>query len=384
MTYLDPAALRRCLELRDLSDPAAGPHAMQRVVAALEAALAGAWGVAVLRHPGSRVVPVADHYDRLRYPADAAARDARYSRYVDATRMLRAHTTAAIPDLLAGCRTGEVLLSVPGLCYRRDVIDRQHVGEPHQIDLWRVRPAGAALTGQDLLAMVDLVVRAVLPGRPWRCRPSPHPYTVEGREIYVRQGTDEVEIGECGLAHPELLAAAGLPPGASGLAMGLGLDRLTMLAKGIDDIRLLRSDDPRVRAQLTDLEPYRPVSAMPATRRDLSLVVAAELDAELLGDRIRLALGPDAGSVEEVLVLAETGYDDLPAAARARTAIRPDQKNLLVRLVIRDLDRTLTAAEANDRRDRVYAAVHEGAHAEWAGPSAAHQQWTQSGDVAAS
>ena len=40
---------------------------------------------------------------------------------------------------------------------------------------------------------------------------------------------------------------------------------------------------------------------------------------------------------------------------------------MLLRLVIRDLDRTLTAAEANERRDRVYAALHEGDRAEWAG-----------------
>lgn len=371
MTYLDPVALRRCLDLRDLTDVTAGPHALQLVVGALEDALAHAWGTPVRRHPGNRIVPVADHYDRLRYARDAATRDARYSRYVDPDRMLRAHTTAAIPDLLATAGTdhdgarrsrGEVVLSVPGICYRRDVIDRHHVGEPHQIDLWRVRPAGPALTVDDLLEMVGLVVSSVLPGSSWTCVPSSHPYTVDGREIYV----DGVEIGECGLAHPALLAAAGLPAAASGLAMGLGLDRLTMLVKGIDDIRLLRSDDPRVRSQMLDLAPYRPVSAMPATRRDLSLVVAADLDAELLGDRVRAALGEDAGSVEEVVLLAETGYADLPAAARERTGIRPDQKNVLLRLVIRDLDRTLTAAEANDRRDRVYAALHEGARSEWA------------------
>jgi phenylalanyl-tRNA synthetase alpha chain len=354
--------LTEALKLRDLSDEASGPHSMQLVVHALEAALNDAWGVPVRRHRGSRIVPVADHYDRLRYARDAATRDARYSRYVDTDRMLRAHTTAAIPDLLATAGTGEVVLSVPGICYRRDVIDRHHVGEPHQIDLWRVRPARPALTADDLLEMVGLVVRSVLPGSHWACVPSAHPYTVDGREIYV----DGVEIGECGLAHPALLAAAGLPAAASGLAMGLGLDRLTMLVKGIDDIRLLRSDDPRVRSQMLDLAPYRPVSAMPATRRDLSLVVAADLDAELLGDRVRAALGDDAGSVEEVVLLAETGYADLPAAARERTGIRPDQKSVLLRLVIRDLDRTLTAAEANERRDRVYAALHEGAHAEWA------------------
>ena len=115
MTYLEPAALRRCLDLRDLSDPTAGPHAMQHVVDALERALARAWAIPVRRHRGDRIVPVADHYDRLRYPADAVTRDARYTRYVDGGRMLRAHTTAAIPDLLGHARTGEVLLSVPGI-----------------------------------------------------------------------------------------------------------------------------------------------------------------------------------------------------------------------------------------------------------------------------
>jgi phenylalanyl-tRNA synthetase alpha chain len=75
--------------------------------------------------------------------------------------------------------------------------------------------------------------------------------------------------------------------------MGLGLDRLVMLVKGIDDIRLLRSTDPRVADQMGDLTPYRPVSSMPATTRDLSLAVAERLDAELLGDRVRRMAGRD-------------------------------------------------------------------------------------------
>ena len=92
------------------------------------------------RDPGPRVVTVTDNYDRLRYDAAAVTRDRRYSRYVDDRRMLRSHTTARIPALLDGLADDEdVLLSVPGVCYRRDVIDRRHVGEPHQLDLWRVR-----------------------------------------------------------------------------------------------------------------------------------------------------------------------------------------------------------------------------------------------------
>ncbi len=54
------------------------------------------------------------------------------------------------------------------------------------------------------------------------------------------------------------------------------------------------------------------------------------------------------------------GYHRLPEAARQRIGLHAGQKNLLLRLVLRDLDRTLTSAEANALRDRVYAGLHEG------------------------
>jgi phenylalanyl-tRNA synthetase alpha chain len=353
---MTPEELSAALGLRDLTDPDAGEHAMQHVVSAIEYGLARAWMIPVRRDPGPRIVSVTDNYDRLRYSPEAVTRDRRYSRYLDGGRMLRSHTTARIPALLDANGLPDVLLSVPGVCYRRDVIDRHHVGEPHQLDLWRIRRSGPALTEADLVHMIGLVMAAVLPGLPWRTQPNTHPYTLAGREIYV----GDVEVGECGLAHPEVTG------GLSGLAMGLGLDRLVMLAKGVDDIRLLRSTDPRVAAQMRDLSPYRPVSAMPAAHRDLSLAVAGDLDAELLGDRVRDLLGPDAASVEEVAVRSETGYDELPDSARARMGLRPGQKNVLLRVVLRDLTRTLTAAEANALRDRVYAGLHEGEVYEWA------------------
>jgi phenylalanyl-tRNA synthetase alpha chain len=353
---MTPEELSAALRLRDLTDPDAGEHAMQHVVSAIEYALARDWAIPVRRDPGPRIVPVAHNYDRLRYSPEAVTRDRRYSRYVDAERMLRSHTTARIPTLLDANELPDVLLSVPGVCYRRDVIDRHHVGEPHQLDLWRIRRAGPPLTEADLVHMIGLVVAAVLPGLPWRTEPNSHPYTLAGREIYV----GDVEVGECGLAHPEVTG------GVSGLAMGLGLDRLVMLAKGVDDIRLLRSTDPRVAAQMRDLSPYRPVSAMPPAHRDLSLAVADDLDAELLGDRVRDLLGPDAAAVEEVGVRSETGYAELPDSARARMGLRPGQKNVLLRVVLRDLTRTLTSAEANALRDRIYAGLHEGEAYEWA------------------
>jgi len=340
------------MELRDLTDPGAGPHAMQLIVDRL----CGIWPVPVVRDPGERVVPIADNYDALRYPRDAVTREARYSHYLGDGMMLRSHTTARIPALLKNVER-EVVLAVPGICYRRDVIDRHHVGAPHQMDLWWIRPDGPDLTEDDLERMVESVVTAILPVRPWHTSPNTHPYTLAGREIYV----DGVEIGECGLAHPEVLKHH-----KSGLAMGLGLDRLLMLVKEVPDIRLLRSDDPRVASQMLDLSPYRPVSGQPPVRRDMSLAVADDLDAELLGDRVRTLLGGADGAVEAVEVLSETPHDLLPPAALTRMGLKRGQKNVLLRLVLRHPTRTLTAAEANALRDRVYAGLHEGAVHEWA------------------
>jgi phenylalanyl-tRNA synthetase alpha chain len=255
-----------------------------------------------------------------------------------------------------------VLLVLPGLTYRRDVVDRLHVGTPHQVDLWRV-VRGRPVSTEELREMVDAVVGAVLPG-------AQHPYTTGGLQIDVETADGPVELAECGLAAPHVLERAGLDPRRNtGLALGMGLDRALMLRKGVPDIRLLRATDPRIAGQMLDLAPWRPVSALPAVRRDLSIVLdGPEVDPELLGDRVRTALGPEADALESLAVLAATPHEDLPAPARARLGTRPGQLNALLRLVLRPVDRTLTDAEANAVRDRVYAAVHEGPHDEWAAP----------------
>lgn len=369
VSILSAEELRRTLSVRDLTDPASGPHALQQLVEAALEALRQAWGCAVRVHRQSPIVSIADNYDRLHYPPEGAARDARYTRYVCDTALLRTQTSAMIPGLLrrlAEAPPEDVLLACPGLVYRRDCIDRLHTGEPHQMDLWRVR-RGAPLGTADLREMIETVVRALLPGRELRVEPARHPYTTDGLQIDVRDGAQWVEIGECGLALPALLAENGLEPGhTTGLAMGLGLDRILMLRKGLDDIRLLRSADPRIASQMLDLEPYRPVSSMPAVRRDLSLVLGEEDTPEELGDAVRAALGERAELVESVEVRSETPYRALPAAAVARLGIAPGQKNVLLRVVLRALDRTLTHEECNVLRDDIYAALHRGSSWEWA------------------
>ncbi len=369
---LTPAQLDAALAIVDLTDPARGPHAVQLLVDAVRERLAGAGPRLVALHRAHPVTAIEDNYDHLGYPADAPAREARYTRYVSATQLLRSHTSAMIPPLLRSVRRSGVqadqLWLCPGITYRRDVIDRLHTGEPHQLDVWRLSPAASGPLGEaELVAMIGQVVAACLPDAVWRTTPATHPYTTAGRQIDVRHGASWIEVGECGLAHPAVLAAAGLEAsGWSGLAMGVGLDRLVMLRKGMDDIRLLRSRDARIAEQLRDLRPYRPVSRQPAIARDLSIAVAEDDDAELLGDRVRAALGPDAVAVESVSLAGETPYQDLPAAAVARLGLRHGQKNVLVRVVLRHLERTLTHQEANQLRDRIYAALHQGDRHQWA------------------
>ncbi len=374
--YLSLTELNSALALRDLTEPAAGAHAMQLMLADVVSALERLWSIPSETHRLNPLVATSDNYDRLGYSPADVTRDSRYSRHVSPTVMLRSHTSAGIPALLDSLRGEQGLYDIlhvlPGLVYRRDAVDRTHVGAPHQVDLWRLKARGL-LRPADLQSMMAAVVEAVLPaaahpGVQWRSTPSTHSYTAAGRQLDVLvtlpDGRNEwLELAECGLVAAPVLRSSGLDPRRwAGLALGMGLDRAVMLRKGIDDIRLLRSENPEIRAQLLDLAPYRPVSLMPAVRRDLSLVLAdpAEADVELLGDRARGALGTDADVLAALEIKAVTPTAELPPAAVDRLRMAPGDVNVLLRLVLQPLDRTLTGEEANRLRDRVYVALHRG------------------------
>ena len=98
--HLSPAQLHAALDIRDLSDPAHGPHAIQILIDRAVEALSRAWSCEVRWCRGPKVVPVADNYDRLGYGPDAITREARYTRYVSTRRMLRSHSSAMVPPAL--------------------------------------------------------------------------------------------------------------------------------------------------------------------------------------------------------------------------------------------------------------------------------------------
>lgn len=361
--YLNVEQLRRALSVRDFTDPKQGPHAIQALLDGVVTALQSGWRCSVRCVRSSPVVPVRENYDRLGYDAGDVTRAQRYTRYLSPTVMLRSHTSADLPTALekyaSSNDTVDELIVVPGVVYRRDVVDRSHVGEPHQVDLWRIR--NTPTTDDDMLTKIGLLVNAVLPGAEWMVTDVTHPYTVGGRQIDVLHNGEWLELAECGRIHPDVLRGSGLDPERwSGLALGMGLERALMLRKGIPDIRYLRANDPRIASQLLTLDPWQHVSLLPATRRDISVVLSEEEDEETLGDRIRTALGDDADVIESVLALSRTPHDALPETARARLGTQRGQVNVLLRIVLRPIDRTLTADQANTIRNTVYEAIHEG------------------------
>lgn len=363
------AQLRYALNLADLSNPEDGKHAMQLLMHAILQALTDSWLCDIKIYRGNPIVSIADNYDRLNYPKDGASRNARYTRYVCDTALLRTQASAMVPNAMQEISNNmpdEILIALPGLTYRRDCVDRIHSAEPHHLDLWRLTK-NSNLTNHDLMEMIALWMNAVLPGVKWKTTPNEHPYTLNGVQIDALWNDEWIEIGECGLAHPEIIKAnIANSEGISGLAMGLGLDRILMVKKNIPDIRLLRSTDARVLNQMNDLAPYRAVSSMPPTIRDLSIVLDGHINDDDIGDIVRESLNSNADIVEVVETISETPYEELPEQARKRLGIQPGQKNILLRVTLRALDRTMAAEECNEYRDVIYAALHKGTEWHWA------------------
>ncbi len=356
---LDEASLERALGVRDLTDPASGPHAVQRLVGDVARALGGP--LRELRGP--RVVSVMDNYYDLGVPTEGVTLDARW---VTSETILRTHMSALVPPALrmlaADSTWHDVLLLAPGLIYRRERIGRYHASEPHQLDVWRLKRG--PFEPDSLRAMIETIMATVLPGHTWRVSESMAPYAFDVLQIDVEVDGSWVEVGECGHAHPErLLGRAGLPPDVTGLGMGLGLDRLLMLRKGMTDIRLLRVASPDIQAQMQNLAPFVPAPTMPALATELSTVTDEMVSTEELGDRVRTALGERVASIEELSAISETTWSQLDEESRARLGVREGRKHVLLKLVIRDLERTLSADELGNLRREVAAVLDEGAQA---------------------
>ena len=355
MKHLTKEQLKKDLEIRDLSDKNQGEHCMQLIMNEVIDALKEYWNCPVTIYREDPIVTVEDNYDKLKIDKESVLRSEVYTRYVDDNHVLRTMASVMVPRGLQSIKD-EIkpnrLLACVGLVYRRDQIDRIHSGVHHQMDLWYT--SETPVSEQDMQDMINIIVKVVT-GKEhseYITIPKVHPYTLDGREIDIMVDGKPLEILECGLTNPKILEENGCK-GKYGLALGLGLERILMVRKNIKDIRLLRSTNEKVLCQMNDLEPYNEVSSMPPVVRDISVVVDKNLDVELLGDMVKES-GVDTHIIEEVNILSETPYEDLPEKAKERLGIEEHEKNILVRIVLRSLERTLTNEECNNYRDIIY------------------------------
>jgi len=368
--YMEPIskeALNKYLAISDLTQ-SPKPHAIKMVYEKIEHYVRSS-------HPHSKVlvyrkdpiVRVEDNYDNLLISGDNISRSSTYTHYVDESRILRTHTSAHLPGILRELAKREdwddTVILLPGLAYRRDVSDKKHVSEVHMLEMWRVvkNSARKTIVKDDLANVVKGVAKTAAPGWELRIVDSPHPYTNEGIEVNAVQGGRDIEILECGLIKEKILSNASLDPNKySGWALGMGLDRLVMTLKGIPDVRYLRSNNTKIAEQMMNLEPYHEISNQPAIVRDISYSVPNSYVEEDISADIRDALGDKLDTLESVEILSETGYGELPEKVREHLGITPDQKNVLVRITLRHLEKSLTHKEANKIYQLIYSKINKG------------------------
>ena len=368
--YIEPIskeALDKYLAIPDLTQSPA-PHAIRMVYEKIEQYMRATHPESDVQvHHLDPIVSATDNYDNLLIAADNISRSSTYTHYVDATHILRTHTSAHLPGILRELSKrddwDDIVILLPGLAYRRDVSDKKHVSEVHMLEMWRVvkNKARRPIVKDDLLTVVKGVAGTAAPGWELRIVDSPHPYTNQGIEVNAVQGERDIEILECGLVKEQILANAGLDPGThSGWALGMGLDRLVMTLKDIPDIRYLRSTNPKIAEQMTNLEQYREVSNQPAIKRDLSYSVPKGYVEEDISADIRDALDDKLDTLESVEILNETAHKDLPPLVRERLGCDASQKNVLVRITLRHLERSITNNEANQIYEDVYSQINKG------------------------
>lgn len=314
---------------------------------------------------GDATVDAKDNFDSLLFSPGNPGRSSTYTRYVDEDRVLKTHTSALVPSTFKKLEKPIdcITFVFPGLAYRRDVIDPRHLDVFHQIDVWALQDNKkyGVVNRENLLKLAQTVFEAACPDAEMVVYEAKHPYTIGGIEVYAKVDGKEIEVLEAGLAHPEVLRNSGIDPDQySGLALGMGVERLIMARKNLPDIRLIRSTDPRVTKQMTNMEKFKDVSNQPPIARDMSYCVEKNDTEEDICAVIKNVFGDKADLLEEVKILGRTSYEKLPPIAKERLGAKEGQDNVLVRIILRRPDKTLTKKEAADLYEMAYPKLHQG------------------------
>lgn len=181
------------------------------------------------------------NFTALNIPETHPARAMHDTFYVENGAVLRTHTSPIQIRYMQG-RSAPIKIIAPGRVYRVDS-DATHSPMFHQMEgLW----VDAEVSFADLKSVLIDFLRQFFEREDLqvRFRPSFFPFTEPSAEIDVLGRKGWLEVGGCGMVHPNVLRHVGIDPEANtGFAFGIGLDRFAMLRYGVDDLRLFFEND---------------------------------------------------------------------------------------------------------------------------------------------
>jgi phenylalanyl-tRNA synthetase alpha chain len=184
------------------------------------------------------------NFTALNMPENHPARSMHDTFYVeDGKHLLRTHTSPIQIHYMRAHRP-PIRVLAPGRVYRSDS-DSTHSPMFHQVEgLWIDETVSFAdLKGVSIAFLQQFFERTDLRVR---FRPSFFPFTEPSAEIDMSFGEGWLEIGGCGMVHPNVLRHGNIDPQCfRGFAFGMGIDRLAMLRYGVDDLRLFFQNDLR-------------------------------------------------------------------------------------------------------------------------------------------
>jgi len=195
------------------------------------------------------------NFEALNYPPEHPALDEQDSFYIADAVLLRTQTSPMQIRIMES-RQPPLRIIAPGKVYRREAVSVRLSHTFHQLEGYAV---DRDITFADLKGTLALFVREFFgPATDIQFRADFFPFTEPSADYSVSCGlcagagcavckhTGWLEIGGCGMIHPNVLRVCGYDPEqVSGWAFGLGVDRIAMRRYGIDDIRLLVDNDMR-------------------------------------------------------------------------------------------------------------------------------------------
>ena len=291
-------------------------------------------------------------FDLFDFAEDHPARSKSDTYYVDDKHILRTHTTIMWyyfliqEEIKNKIKRGENLGSLShGKVYRRDEIDRSHMNVFHQIDGWYLCPKSVKeITKEDLQDVLAKIAKAIYgEDIKYRFNEDTFPYTHPSIEMEIERGGKWLEVLGAGVVKGTVLKNLGVDPEIyNGWAFGFGLERLAMISMELPDIRLLWSDDERVKKQLKLDNKFKEVSKFPGIIRDISFVVDKNFTPNDYYDLVR-DLGKDL--VEEVKLLDTfTNVEKFGA----------DRISYTFRVSYRSNERTLVSVEVDAIQNMLY------------------------------